>query len=993
MTPLNKSQKQAVEYVSGPLLIVAGAGTGKTTVIANKVAYLVEKGLAKPQEILAITFTEKAAREMEERVGSLLGDKAFDVWVSTFHAFGQKVLEQHGLEIGLPTGFRLLDEVAAWMLVRENLEKFNLDHYRPLGNPTKFIHALIKHFGRCKEELVTPEDYLHYAEELKLNADTVLEVSSVDLEGDTPDPKRIKEISDAYQTYNQLLLDNNVLDFSDLIYYVVKLLRDRPEWRNYYQNKFKYILVDEFQDTNWSQYELLKLLTLPTSKQNKTKVQLTVVGDDDQSIYKFRGASVSNILQFKNDFPNAEAVVLSDNYRSSQVILDTAYNFIQLNNPDRLEEKLKINKKLVANTKDVGLVDFVYAERASMEAELVVQKILELKKREPNLSWSDFAILCRANSYVEQFIPVLWHYEIPYETTAAKGLYREKIILDAIAFFRLLDNYHESQAVYRLLISPVFSLSENDLSILLTAARKDALSLFEAARRVSAGQITISENGKKIVDKFLALIKKGAVWAKNEPAPKVLHNFLEESGYWKILSEHPEKHYNDIFSLQALFEEMEAFGERHLETSVYNWLRYFNFVLESGSEGEAPKEMLGGGEKGVKLMSVHAAKGLEFTYVFVPNLVSERFPGNNRSDGIELPRALVREAALPEGDSHIEEERRLFYVALTRAKKGVFLSAAKSYGGSRDKKISRFISEIDATNQTKFAIAKPTTLILNGKKPTIEIENAPAVFPHPKELSYSQISTYNKCPWQYRFQFILRLPTWGKPMFSFGNTIHRTLQNFYDRIKDLNSVSQSNLFEKISSKTLGVKVPTINELIKMYEMAWQGDWYYSPDQREKYFENGKRILKDYYDKNEKNGWTIPIALEHGFTFGFKKWIIKGKIDRIEKKADGSIVLLDYKTGNPKDKLKFSDKEQLLLYQLATERVGALSELGQVSELQFYYLENNTQQTFLGTEKELQKLADNLEAVAQGIEDNKFTATPDKETCRHCDFKDICDFRI
>ena len=354
---LNKEQLDAVKHGQGPLLIVAGAGTGKTTVITNRIAYLIEAGFAKPDEILALTFTEKAAGEMQERVDLLLPLGYHDMWISTFHSFCERILQQHGLELGLPGDFKLLNDTKAWVLVHNNLDKFNLDYYKPLGNPKKFISALLKHFSRCKDELITPAAYLEYAEELKLAADNPEGLSGkpeskkakktkkseiLNSNSPTPDPAetlRIQEIANAYHVYQKLLLDNNYLDFGDLINYALELLQKRPKILAQYQKKFKYLMVDEFQDTNFAQYQLVKILAGQTAN-------LTVVGDDDQSIYKFRGASVSNILKFQEDFSSAKQITLVENYRSTQEILDLSYDFIQANNPDRLEVKLKIDKKL-----------------------------------------------------------------------------------------------------------------------------------------------------------------------------------------------------------------------------------------------------------------------------------------------------------------------------------------------------------------------------------------------------------------------------------------------------------------------------------------------------------------------------------------------------------------------------------------------------------------------------------------------------------------------
>jgi DNA helicase-2/ATP-dependent DNA helicase PcrA len=334
--PLNEEQKNAVTYKNGPLLIIAGAGTGKTTVITTRIAWLILFNQIKPEEILALTFTDKAAEEMEERVDRLLPYGYVDLWISTFHSFAERILKQHAIDIGLPDNFKLLNQTEQNFLIRRNFDRFNLDYYRPLGNPTKFIQAMIKHFSRVKDEEIWPEDYLEYAEGLKLDRD--IEMSNVKCQmSNANEIKRINEIANAYHVYQQLLLKNSALDFGDLINYTLKLFRTRPQILEKYRKQFKYILVDEFQDTNWAQYELIKLLGAP-------KNNITVSFDDDQSIYKFRGASVSNVMQFKKDYSKAKQIVLIKNYRSKQNILDLAYNFIQKNNPNRLEWQLKNNQ-------------------------------------------------------------------------------------------------------------------------------------------------------------------------------------------------------------------------------------------------------------------------------------------------------------------------------------------------------------------------------------------------------------------------------------------------------------------------------------------------------------------------------------------------------------------------------------------------------------------------------------------------------------------------
>src|SRR6056297_972842 len=388
----NPEQKRAVTYNKYSLLIIAGGRTCKTTVITRRIAWLILEKEINTDEILALTFTETAAQEMEEREDKLLPYGYVDLSIFTFHSFCEKVLQKHGLDIGLPINFKLLDSVQQTFLILDNFDRFDLDYYRPRGNPTKFVKELVKHFSRLKDELIKPKDYLDYAKELKLNNDSSTADDLIDSEA-----ARIEEVANAYHTYQKLLLENNALDFGDVINYTIELLQKRPQILKEYRDQFKYILVDEFQDTNWAQYKLIQLLAAPENN-------LTVVSDDDQSIYRWRGAAYNNVLQFIKDYKNLKRIVLVKNYRSGQNILDKSYQFIQQNNPARLEAQEKeIEKKLESVKKDLGEVSHLKFYSQEEEAMGVVEKINKIKKNNSDLSWNDFAILVRANKQAENF--------------------------------------------------------------------------------------------------------------------------------------------------------------------------------------------------------------------------------------------------------------------------------------------------------------------------------------------------------------------------------------------------------------------------------------------------------------------------------------------------------------------------------------------------------------------------------------------------------------
>ncbi|TAN32952.1 ATP-dependent helicase [Patescibacteria group bacterium] len=1017
MAELNKSQKSAVEYVGGPLLIVAGAGTGKTTVITKKIAHLIEQNLAKPEGILALAFNDKAADEIQTRVDAELELGYVETHISTFHAFCQKLLETYGLDIGISNQFKVLTQTDAWILVRKNLDKFNLDYYRPLGNPTRHIHELIKHFSKCKDELITPNEYLEYAENVELDKDNK----------NTGERTRLTEVANAYHAYNQLLLDNNVLDFGDLIFYANKLLAERPKILDGLRKQFKYILVDEFQDVNYAQYELVQMLSHPPSVPPSGRggghgAQLTAVGDDDQSIYAFRGASVSNILRFKDDYPKCKEIVLTENYRSGQKILDICYKSIQNNNPDRLEAKLKIDKKLKVATPPSpppyqgGEVIHIHCATLEQEASAVAQEISRLKKSESEANWDDFAILVRANSHADIFVNALANAGIPCEFWAASGLYHQPIVLDCFNFFKLITNYHESTAIYRLLRLPFVNFKENDLQKITYNAHKKTVSYYEALKR--GAEFGLSTEGAVIADKIISLIHDGMKSGRFEKPHRVLYDFLDKSGYLKYLA-HEENEGNanvirQIYQLTDFFEFIKKYEQASPDANVYGLMEHMEYLLDSGEEGAMRQQ--NDTPDSVNIFTVHKAKGLEFKYVFMVNLVEDRFPSRKKSEPIEIPLPLVKEK-LPEGDSHLQEERRLFYVAATRAKERLYFTSADDYGGARKKKISRFLDELgykagSIVPQGYGAKMQYVSIGLPAAT-TMEPAKGEFVYAPPKIFSFSQIKSYNNCPYQYKLASIIHLPQKQSHYFSFGNSMHNTLLEFYKRVQALNNSRQESLFgitngsagraagtirlrgtmePTVNSVNNEVKAPPLDELLGIYQKNWIDEWYLSKKQKDEYFSEGKKMLAAFYESN-KDRWTVPVALEGAFKIKIGEYFLAGRMDRVDKLPDGSLEIIDYKTGESKETAAGEEKEQLMIYQMAAEQLSRYKEIGRAGKLTLYYLRDNLPVSFIGEEKELEKIKTKLLGVMEKIIAGDFRATPEKFVCKNCHFRDICEFRV
>lgn len=986
---LNTEQKNAVKFGNGPLLIVAGAGTGKTTVVTKRIAYLIMSGQATTDEILALTFTDKAAQEMEERLDILLPYGYVDLWVSTFHAFGERLLKAHALEIGLTDDFKLLDQTAAWLLIRKNLSRFNLDYYKPLGNPTKFISALIRHFSRAKDEEVYPDQYLSHAQSHRLNFDSADQAGQLEI-------VRVEELANAYHVYQQILLENNALDFGDLINYALKLFKMRPHLLEKYRKQFKYVLVDEFQDTNWAQYELVKMLAAPANN-------LTVVADDDQSIYKFRGACLSNILTFKNDYPLSTNVVLVNNYRSTQGILDLSHKFIQQNNPNRLEVTIQgLSKKLRAVTEKTGFIEHLHFNTEQDEAAGVVEKINSLKAADPDSSYSDFSILVRANNQAEIFVQELTQAGLPFLFLASRGLYNKPAVINIISYLKLLDNYHESAHLFRVLSLPFLYIPVSEITELTQHAKKKSLSLYQVLQQ--AALLPVQPETINKIEAVVTQIKKDTQLARTKKVSLLILNFLQNFSYKGLsylqyldkLPPHEAKESMDY--LNQLYKLVQKFEKESSNSLLPEFLEFISMSIESGDEGGLAPDFESGPDS-IKVMTVHASKGLEFKYVFLVNMVDRRFPSTERSEPIELPLELVKEM-LPEGDVHLEEERRLFYVGMTRAKFGLYFTSAEDYGGARRKKLSRFLHELGFEEKAIVGALErtPGLKILPSSISSLESTISSQVpLATPTRFSFTQLRAFETCPWQYRYAHIVQIPVIGRGNFSFGKTMHATLQKFFTRVMQSSAASQGSLFTAPSIDTLGgqalsaSKIPTLDELLKLYEESWLDDWYSDANEKQEYYENGKRILREFYRKHTtEQKWPTPKYLEKGFSLKIGDYTLKGQIDRIDPLPDGTIEIIDYKTGSvPKDdKIDKEKKEQLWIYQLAAQDI-----LGEkVGKLTYYYLEENKAISFLGEPEELDQLKIDILDVIGRIRKGQFTPDPQPQKCKYCDFKEICEFK-
>ncbi len=947
---LNAEQLQAITHGNGPLLIIAGAGTGKTTVITERIKHLInEKGID-PSAILALTFTDKAANEMETRIDEALPLGYTQMWVTTFHGFCDRILRENGFHIGLSSQIKLMTQAESVDFLRRNLFELQLEYFLPLGNPTKFLFGLLNHFSRLQDEDISPKEYLSWAMKKELSDDSPA--------AEKMDTMKWNELARSYQKYIELKDKAGVLDFGDLIAKTLTLFRERPNILAEYHNRFSHVLVDEFQDTNLSQYELVKLLCSGNKNTN-----ITVVGDDSQSIYRFRGAAISNIISFKNDFPSAASVVLLKNYRSYQEILDASYRLIQHNNPDTLESQLGISKNLVSvrGNSQTKNTEYCLFDRVEDEADGVISTISNFVTN-GTYEWKDFAILVRANSHADPFVRSLEMAGIPYQFLGPGKLFQQDEVLDFIAYLKVLNNVDDSQSFFRLLSVPFFKIVPRDIAKLGAWAHKNTKSLFDACEHIE--EIDVSDETKTAVAKILGIINTHLGQTRDHSAGQLLYSFFEETGLvTDLLSSQTLEGVAKAENISKFFTKIKAFESVNKESHVQNVLSWLDLQTDLGESPQAA-EVDWSDNNAVNILTVHSSKGLEFPVVFLVNLVSLRFPGMERHEQIPIPDALIKEM-LPTGDFHLQEERRLAYVGMTRAKDYLYLTAAKFYGDAkREKKVSPFIFEAFGEDILPRPVDKKDGAFLNKQTTPLETKKTKTSISY---LSYSQIETFKICPLHYRLRYILKVPSDVSPAQSLGNSLHRALKLFYEQ-------------EKTKTK---------ESLSVLINSTWISEGYENKTHEAASLKKAQAFLDFFYDEWFDNK-SHTVAVETPFQFKIQDLKVGGIIDRIDQ--EGEILhIIDYKTGGTPLTQKEADKNlQLSIYALAASEIKQkpFGVRPDKIKLSLYYFETKSVVSTYRTLKQLNEAKEEILEWRKHIEDSDFCCSGNF-LCQNCEYRAFC----
>ena len=625
---LNDKQKEAVLSTEGPCLVIAGAGSGKTKVLTHKIAYLMQEKNVKPWSILAITFTNKAANEMKERVENLVGDVAKDMWIGTFHSICVRILRRYIDRIGFTSSFIIFDSSDQRTLVKQCLKQLNIDD-KMLND-----RAVLSEISNAKNEMLEPDAY-------KLRTNNEI---------------RKETIAKVYELYQKRLRENNAIDFDDIINYTIRILSENPDVLEYYSNKFEYVLVDEYQDTNKAQFTLVSILAALHGN-------ITVVGDNDQGIYSFRGADITNILNFEKDFPGTKIIKLEQNYRCTQNILDAANAVIKNN-------ETKYEKKLWTENGKGGMITVFRGNDEYDEANFIVENINKLR-REEYMTYNDFAILYRMNSQSRSIEDILRRENVPYKIIGGLKFYERKEIKDTIAYLRLIQNPSDNLSLTRIINEPKRGIGKTSLDNVQQIAMQSETSMYDVIKRADEfGLNRVFVNSRE----FISQIEELRAKKDHIKISDLIKETLNKTGYTKALED------EDTAEAETRLENIEEFltvamefEEQMAENSLEEFLE--GITLSSDIDNADDQE------DSVTLMTLHSAKGLEFPVVFLVGMEEGIFPGYK---SIGEPKEL-------------EEERRLCYVGITRAKQNLFISCARQrtiFGSTSCNQVSRFVKEI-----------------------------------------------------------------------------------------------------------------------------------------------------------------------------------------------------------------------------------------------------------------------------------------------------------
>lgn len=920
---LNDAQKLAVDTIEGPVMVIAGPGTGKTQILSMRIANILKKTQVNPENILCLTFTNSGVQAMKKRLLSIIGPASYQIHITTFHTFCNEIISLYPEKFVSAKRLNQLTELEQIFIIQEILSKNNFTYLKPFKSPYHYQRSIIAAIGNLKQENISPEQYKKIVIQELENFNNIEDLyhSSGKNEGKIKakyltiknNLQKNHELSIIYQLYQETLQKEGKYDFSDMILFVLNAFEEDPEILATFQEKYQYILVDEYQDTNSAQNKIISVLGSFYDSPN-----IFVVGDDEQSIYRFQGASLENILSFKENYPETKVIVLENNYRSVQDILDISRAIIE-NNQNQIFNILNISKKLKSISTEKGGVEIAEFSSGAVETFFIVKKIEELIKKQ-GISPNEIAIIYKEHRDSEELIDFLAKLDIPYVLEVGDNVLYDPEIDKIITYIRALNfgvEKIDNQILIEILHYPFFGISPLDIYKIIVKANKERRNIFDVLsdKKVLA---SLELEEMQAINEFVRIFLDCRNIANSSNFSYSFEYIINATGYLNYLLGLSQS-VHLLNKLQSLFDEIKSTNQKDKSLKLSEYLKHLDLLAENDlSIIERP---LSANYEGVHLMTAHKSKGLEFSYVFIPKCIDKHWGNKSKKELIKLPKSILkslRDESDQEKISEEEEERRLFYVALTRAKKHIFISYADNYGESDSPTLavpSKFIAEIPTKLIQKISAKKyedsfDERLLLTFAKrkwqPSLDLKKFLENLIHDFVLSPTSLNSYLECPQRFFYDNILRVPKTKDFNQSYGTAVHKALELLFKKYKR------------------DYKLPSKKEFIDDFKEALESEIFTKEEEKTARL-NGVKILSKYYDYYAEK-WShggVPVNCEFDFSrhdVHFKNIPITGKIDRIDliDKYSNTVRIVDYKTSKAKS-LNYllgqtREKDTKLLYQ-------------------------------------------------------------------------------
>ncbi|MEI6238260.1 MAG: ATP-dependent DNA helicase [bacterium] len=926
---LNKEQKKAVDTVEGPLMVIAGPGTGKTSILTLRIVNILKVTDTAPENILALTFTESGAYAMRKKLVSIIGASAYKVNIKTFHGFCNGIIAEFPERFPRIIGSVSISDVDQIKIMEDIISEAKLEYLKPWSDQFYYVRSSLGEIRNLKREAVSAEDFFALIKKQEKDFSQIPDqyhekgAHKGKMKGEYIKLKehiaKNKELAGLYKEYEEKLLALKYYDYEDMIVEVVKALRKDPEFLLILQETYQYILADEHQDANNAQNAVLELLSNFHESPN-----LFIVGDEKQAIFRFQGASLENFLYFKKLYPKALSIHLQSNYRSTQTILDASHSLIENNKVGegiervRLSSGVKESKGTFSGERPVDIYEFSNAE---LEKSFLAREIKKMISEgvEPD----EVAVLYRNNKDAFDISKALSREGIVHRIESDKDILKDEHIRKLILIFKALGDLSNAPALSEALFIDFLGLKTLDVFKIISASSKERMNVYDAIRSEEFLQ-NIKVSLPKDVLALSLKIDKWARMAKNKVFLELFETVVRESGFLNdAISD--SNSLSRLSVLDAFFSEVGKTAESKKEYYLTQFIDYLKLIENHGLLIKANGSSKA--ERGVRLMTAHRSKGLEFEYVFITGAVNGKWGGQSNRQMFHLPKITVD----GEGDTNsaetdkLEDERRLFYVAITRAKKHVIITFAKENTSGKEELQTEFIEEIDSKliNRISPEIVEEIEKEINSKVGNrySEVKETGATITdveYIKELFFDQglsitaLNNYLECAWKYFFVNLIRLPQAKNKHMLYGTAVHETLRTFFNKYRENIDMSKDE-FLKIFEHNLG-KEPL------------------SPKDYKEALEKGKISLGGYYD-TYMGTWNRNLITEYAVNgvhlpIDGANILLKGKLDRVEFITENLVNVADYKTGKPKSRNEMEGKtksddgvkymRQLVFYKLLLE---------------------------------------------------------------------------